>query len=137
MHWRQKTIHRLVLDRYVRLALETCSAIFESGHPPLIALKLYFNAATEEVLVDQNHKGCFILNTELEVASYDQKFGEVVTKVFNEIREFVHSCVGAGQGNGSTLTLQPAFDVARLELSTILGMRVVGNVRNSTKYRFL
>jgi TetR/AcrR family transcriptional repressor of nem operon len=121
----KKTIYRLVLDRYVRLALETCSAIFESGHPPLIALKLYFNATIDEALADQDLKGCFVVNTALEVASHDQEFRDVVTKVFTAITEYVRSCVEAGQLDGSILTAQPAIDVARLALSTILGMRVL------------
>jgi len=121
----KRTIYRLVLDRYVRVALETCSAIFGAGHPPLVALKLYFDATVEEALVDTNHKGCFVVNTALEVASHDQDFRDVVTKVFKEIERYVCDCVEAGQRDGSILTSQPAIDVARLALSTILGMRVL------------
>lgn len=121
----KRTIYRLVLDRYVRLALETCSAIFGGDDPPLIALKRYFDATVEEALVDRLHKGCFVVNTALEVAAHDKEFREVVTGVFAEIEKYVCDCVATGQRDGSILASQPPADIARLALSTILGLRVL------------
>ena len=40
----KRAIYRLVLDRYVRLALETCSAIFAGDETPLLALERYFDS---------------------------------------------------------------------------------------------
>ena len=121
----KRAIYRLVLDRYVRLALETCSAIFGSGDPPLRALERYFDATVEEVLADGLHKGCFVVNTALEVASHDEDFRDVVTEVFDEIQRHVRDCVAAGQRDGSILTSQPPADIARLALGIILGLRVL------------
>jgi TetR/AcrR family transcriptional regulator, transcriptional repressor for nem operon len=121
----KKTIYRLVLDRYVRLTLETGSEIFGGDDPPLRALERYFDATIEEVLADRLHKGCFVVNTALEVAPHDQDFREAVTGVFDEIEKCVRECVAAGQRDGSILTSQPPADIARLALSTILGLRVL------------
>jgi len=121
----KRAIYRLVLDRYVRLALETCSAIFGGDDPPLRALERYFDATVEELLADRLHKGCFVVNTALEVASHDQGFRDVVTEVFGEIEKYVRDCVAAGQRDGSILTSQPPADIARLALSTTLGLRVL------------
>jgi TetR/AcrR family transcriptional repressor of nem operon len=121
----KRAIYRLVLDRYVRLALETCSVIFEGDDPPLRALERYFDATLEEVLADRLHKGCFVVNTALEVAPHDQDFRDVVTKVFDGIEKYVRDCVAAGQRDRSILTSQPPADIARLALSIILGLRVL------------
>ena len=121
----KRAIYRLVLDRYVRLALETCSTIFGGDGPPLRALERYFDANVEEVLVDGLHKGCFIVNTALELAPHDQDFRDAVTEVFDEIEKRVRDCVAAGQRDGSILTAQPPADIARLALSTLLGLRVL------------
>ena len=121
----KRAIYRLVLDRYVRVTLETGSAIFGSDDPPVRALERYFDANVEEVLADGLHKGCFVVNTALEVAPHDQDFRDVVTEVFNEIEKSVRDCVAAGQQDGSILTSQPAADIARLALGTILGIRVL------------
>jgi len=121
----KRAIYRLVLDRYVRRALETCSAIFGSDDPPVRALERYFDATIDEALADGLRKGCFVVNTALEMASHDQDFRDVVTKVFDEIERHVRDCVAAGQRDGSILTSQAPADIARLALSTILGLRVL------------
>jgi TetR/AcrR family transcriptional regulator, transcriptional repressor for nem operon len=121
----KRATYRLVLDRYIRHALETCSAIFGGDDPPLRALERYFDATVEEALADMLHKGCFVVNTALEVAAHDQDFRDVVTEVFDEIEKCVRDCVAAGQRDGSILTSQPPADIARLALSTILGLRVL------------
>jgi TetR/AcrR family transcriptional repressor of nem operon len=99
----KRAIYRLVLDRYVRLALESCSAIFGGDDPPLSALQRYFDAIVEETFTDRLHKGCFVVNTTLEVASHDQDLRDVVTEVFDEIEKCVRDCVAAGQRDGSIL----------------------------------
>ena len=121
----KRAIYRLVLDRYVRLALEACAAIFGGDDPPLRALERYFDAMIEEALADGLHKGCFVVNTALEVASHDQDFRDVVTEVFGEIEKYVRDCVAAGQRDGSILTAQPPADIARLALGIVLGFRVL------------
>ena len=77
-------------------------------------------------LADMLHKGCFVVNTALEMAPHDHHdFRDVVTGVFGEIEKCVRDCVAAGQRDGSILTSQPPTDIARLALSTILGLRVL------------
>jgi TetR/AcrR family transcriptional repressor of nem operon len=125
----KRAIYRLVLDRYVRVALETCSAIFGGDDPPLRALQRYFDATVEEALADTLHKGCFVVNTALEVAAHDQDFRDVVTGVFEKIEKSVRDCVTAGQRDGSILTAQPPADIARLALSTVLGLRVLARAK--------
>jgi len=126
----KRAIYRLVLDRYVRLALETCSAIFGGDDPPLRALERYFDATIEEALADSLRKGCFVVNTALEMASHHQDFRDVVTEVFDEVEKRIRDCVAAGQRDGSILTSQPPADIARLALSTILGLRVLARTNS-------
>jgi TetR/AcrR family transcriptional regulator, transcriptional repressor for nem operon len=131
----KRAIYRLVLDRYVRRALESCAAIFGGDDPPLRALERYFDATVEEALADSLHKGCFVVNTALEVASHDQDFRDVVTEVFAEIEKYVGDCVAAGQRDGSILTSQPPADIARLALGTILGLRVLARTNPDRELR--
>jgi len=121
----KKALYRLVLDRYVRVTLEQCAQIFGSKHPPLIALQQLFDITVTEALADNLHKGCFVVNTALEVAPHDQDFRDVVTEMFAEIEKYVRNAVQAGQQNGTIHSTQPAADIARLALSTILGLRVL------------
>jgi TetR/AcrR family transcriptional repressor of nem operon len=55
-----RAIYRLVLDRYIRPAFETRSAIFGGNDSPLRVLAWYFDAIFEEAFADRFHKGCFV-----------------------------------------------------------------------------
>ena len=129
----KRAIYRLVLDRYARLTLEAGSAILGGGDPPVRALERYFDALIEEALADGLRKGCFVVNTALEVAPHDQDFREVVTGAFDEVERSVRDCVTAGQRDGSILTAQAAADVARLALSIVLGIRVLARTNPDRK----
>jgi TetR/AcrR family transcriptional repressor of nem operon len=120
----KRAIYRLVLDRYVRLTLEAGSAILGGDDPPLRALERYFDALIEEALADRLRKGCFAVNTGLELA-HDQDFRDVVIGAFDEVERSVRDCVAVGQRDGSIATSQPAADIARLALSIVLGLRVL------------
>jgi TetR/AcrR family transcriptional regulator, transcriptional repressor for nem operon len=121
----KKAIYRLVLDRYIRLALENCSAIFGGDDPPLRALERYFDALIEEALADALQKGCFAVNTALEVAPHDADFRDLVTNVFDRIEKYLRDCIASGQSDGSIRTKLPAADLARLFLGATLGIRVL------------
>ena len=129
----KRAIYRLVLDRYARLTLEAGSAILGGDDPPLRALERYFDALIEEALADRHRKGCFVVNTALEVAPHDQDFRAVVTGAFDEVERSVRDCVAAGQRDGSIQTAQPAADVARLALSIVLGIRVLARTNPDRK----
>jgi TetR/AcrR family transcriptional repressor of nem operon len=121
----KRALYRLVLDRYVRLALTTCAEIFDGAVPPVRALERYFDAIIEEALADALHKGCFVVNTAIEVAPHDPDFRDLVTNVFDRIEKYLRDCITTGQVDGTIRTNQPAADLARLFLGALLGIRVL------------
>ena len=121
----KRAIYRLVLDRYIRRALENCSAIFGGDEKPLLALERYFDSLIEEALADALQKGCFAVNTALEVAPHDADFRDLVTHVFDQIEKYLRNCIVSGQSDGTIRTKLPAADLARLFLSATLGIRVL------------
>jgi len=129
----KRAIYRLVLDRYTRLTLDAGSAILGGDDPPLRALERYFDALIEEALADGLRKGCFVVNTALELAPHDQDFRDVVIGAFDEVERAVRKCVAAGQRDGSIATSQPPADIARLALSIVLGLRVLARTNPDRK----
>jgi len=121
----KRAIYRLVLDRYIRRALENCSAIFGGDEKPLLALERYFDSLIEEALADALQKGCFAVNTALEVAPHDADFRDLVTNVFDQIEKYLRNCIVSGQSDGTIRTKLPAADLARLFLGATLGIRVL------------
>ena len=126
----KRAIYRLVLDRYVRLTLDTCSAIFGDDDPPLSQLARHFDATVEEALTDSLHKGCFVVNTALEVAPHDADFRDLVASVFDQIEKYLRDCIVSGQSDGTIRTKLPAADLARLFLGATLGIRVLARTNS-------
>jgi TetR/AcrR family transcriptional repressor of nem operon len=121
----KRALYRLVLDRYVRLALTACAEIFGEERPAVGALERYFDALIEEALADALQKGCFVVNTALEVAPHDADFRDLVTTVFDQIEKYLRDCIVSGQSDGTIRTKLPAADLARLFLGATLGIRVL------------
>ena len=121
----KRALYRLVLDRYVRLALTACAEIFGGELPAVGALERYFDALIEEALADALQKGCFVVNTALEVAPHDADFRDLVTNVFDQIEKYLRDCIVSGQSDGTIRTKLPAADLARLFLGATLGIRVL------------
>jgi TetR/AcrR family transcriptional repressor of nem operon len=121
----KRALYRLVLDRYVRLALTACAEILGGERPAVGALERYFDALIEEALADALQKGCFVVNTALEVAPHDADFRDLVTNVFDQIEKYLRDCIVSGQSDGTIRTKLPAADLARLFLGATLGIRVL------------
>jgi TetR/AcrR family transcriptional repressor of nem operon len=127
----KRALYRLVLDRYVRLALTACAEIFGGEGPAVGALERYFDALIEEALADALQKGCFVVNTALEVAPHDADFRDLVTNVFDQIEKYLRDCIVSGQSDGTIRTKLPAADLARLFLGATLGIRVLARTNSN------
>jgi TetR/AcrR family transcriptional repressor of nem operon len=121
----KRALYRLVLDRYVRLALTACAEILGGERPAVGALERYFDALIEEALADALQKGCFVVNTALEIAPHDADFRDLVKNVFDQIEKYLRDCIVSGQSDGTIRTKLPAADLARLFLGATLGIRVL------------
>jgi TetR/AcrR family transcriptional repressor of nem operon len=126
----KRALYRLLLDRYVRLALADCAEIFGGERPAVDALKRYFDALIEEALADALQKGCFVVNTALEVAPHDADFRDLVTNVFGQVEKYLRDCIASGQSDGTIRTKLPAADLARLFLGATLGIRVLARTNS-------
>ncbi|WP_158915893.1 TetR/AcrR family transcriptional regulator [Caulobacter sp. S45] len=124
----KRALYRVVLDRYIRVAMLSCEEIFDGPARPVDAMTQYFDAIIEEALQDGFYKGCFVVNTAIDVAPHDADFKSAVIAVFNRIESYLRDTIAAGQADGTIKTKQPAADLARLFLGALLGLRVLARV---------
>ena len=69
------------------------------------------------------------INSALEVAPHDAEIGAVIAARLAELEAFFHRCVIAGQRDGSITAAPSARDLARLLLTTVMGLRVLSRAR--------
>ena len=74
-----------------------------------------------------------LVNSALEMAPHDRELQRVVAEVLVQVEGCFRRCAAAGQKNGTISTSQAAEDLARLLLSTLLGIRVLAGTRPERK----
>jgi TetR/AcrR family transcriptional regulator, transcriptional repressor for nem operon len=125
----KKSLYRRALDYYVERSFADRVGRFEDQLPPREAIGAFFDEIIRRSLDDKQHKGCMLVNAALEVAPHDPEFRRIIANVLVQVEAFFQRCVIAGQRAGTISTLQSANDLARLLLSTLLGIRVLARVR--------
>lgn len=111
------------LDRYLDGNMRERVARLEASTPPRRAIEAFLNEIVSRSLADP--RGCLLVNSALEVAPHDAEIGTIVAARLAELERFFHRCVAAGQRDGSIASSHPAADLARLMLTTVMGLRVL------------
>ncbi len=111
------------LDRYLDGNMRERVARLEATKPPRAAIETFLNEIVSRSLADP--RGCLLVNSALEVAPHDAQVGAVIAARLAELEAFFRRCVAAGQRDGSIASRYPAEDLARLMLTTVMGLRVL------------
>jgi len=88
------------------------------------AVKELLHLITGSLLKDKQHKGCFMVNAEVEVAPHDAKVKEIVCKNDKQVEEAFHRAIKKGQESGEISNKQDAKALTHFFLNTIKGIRV-------------
>ena len=111
------------LDRYLDGNMRERIARLEATKPPRAAIESFLNEIVSRSLADP--RGCLLVNSALEVAPHDAEVGAVIAARLAELEGFFRRCVMAGQRDGSIASTHAAKDLARLMLTTVMGLRVL------------
>jgi len=79
---------------------------------------------TNNLLLDKQHKGCFMLNAEVELAPQDAEVMNLVCKNDRQIEDAFHKTIQKGQRSGEITNKQNAKVLTRFFVNTIKGIRV-------------
>jgi TetR/AcrR family transcriptional repressor of nem operon len=113
----------LCLDRYLDRNMRERIARLEAQQAPRTAIEGFLNEIVARSLADS--RGCLLVNAALEVAPHNAEIGAVIAARLAELEAFFRRCVLAGQRDGSIAAAPRARDLARLLLTTVLGLRVL------------
>jgi TetR/AcrR family transcriptional repressor of nem operon len=74
---------------------------------------------------DRERRGCFLINSALEVAPHDRQLGALIADRLAEIEAFFYRSIRAAQAKGAVPRDRVAKDLACLLLGVLLGIRVL------------
>jgi TetR/AcrR family transcriptional repressor of nem operon len=111
------------LDRYLETTMRARIRRLEASGDPRGAIEAFFAEIVARSIADR--RGCLLVNSALEVAPHDRKVGATVADRLAELEDFFFRCVAAGQSDGTIADTYPARSLARLLLTTVMGLRVL------------
>ena len=79
---------------------------------------------TDELLADREHKGCFLVNVAVEVASQDKEVSNIVCENDRRVEEFFYAAIKKGLDSGEIKNKQDARALARFVFNNVKGIRV-------------
>jgi len=115
------------LDAYLERRLRERIRRLEAMQAPRQAIETFLDDIVARSLSDP--RGCLLVNSALEVAPHDPEIGAVVASRLEEVEAFFHRCIRAGQADGTIGRAHRAADLARLLLTTVMGLRVLARAR--------
>jgi TetR/AcrR family transcriptional regulator, transcriptional repressor for nem operon len=97
--------------------------ITDSGSAKEIIKKL-LQLSIFDLLGDKQHKGCFMVNAEVEVAPHDQEVNSMVCKNDQQMEEAFYQVIQKGKDSGEIKNQQDARALARFFFNAVKGMHV-------------
>jgi TetR/AcrR family transcriptional regulator, transcriptional repressor for nem operon len=113
------------LDRSMRERIER----LKNSLPPKQAIREFIGEIIDLSVSDRERRGCFLVNSALELAPHDEKLRGLIADRLAELEGFFERSVRKAQAEGTVPRNSGAKDLARLLLGVILGIRVLARVR--------
>ena len=121
----KRTLFVRALERYMDCGARERMARLEKTLPPKTAIRRFIGEVIERSVDDPDRRGCFLINSALEVAPHDPELGAEIARRLGEIEGFFRRAIKAGQASGEIRAERAARDLARLLLGVLLGIRVL------------
>jgi TetR/AcrR family transcriptional repressor of nem operon len=113
------------LDRSMRERIER----LENSLPPKQAIRKFIGELIDHSVNDRERRGCFLVNSALEVGPHDKRLGGLIADRLTELEAFFRRSIRKAQAEGTVPRKPVAKDLARLLLGVVLGIRVLARVR--------
>ena len=120
------SLYNAALLKYDRDNHRAALAKLEALDDPKQAISTLFDAVVAETVADEDHKGCFLINTASEIATHDEEVAEIVRRGFREIEGFFRRSIEVGQARGDMPKALDPQDTAKALLAFIVAIRVLG-----------
>ena len=126
----KRTLYVKALCHYQQNAFKHMGDIVADATSAKEAIKKLLELMTSDMLIDKQHKGCFMVNAEVEVAPHDAEIKDIVRKNEKQIEKAFQRAIQNGQDSGEITSKQDARALARFFLNTAKGIRV--SVKSTT-----
>jgi len=117
------------LERYLDQSMRARIRRLESSLPPKQAVSRFIGEIISRSVSDRERRGCFLINSALEVAPHDKELGAAIAERLGELEAFFRRSIIAAQADGTVPRRHAATDLARLLVGVLLGIRVLARAK--------
>ena len=121
----KRALFMAALERYLDHSTRARIKRLEDSLPPKSAVRRFIEEIIERSLNDRERRGCFLINSALEVAPHDRELGALIADRLGEIEGFFRRSIKSAQAEGVVPSARNPADLARLLLGVLLGIRVL------------
>ena len=121
----KRTLFVRALERYLDQSMRARIKRLESALPPKQAVSRFIGEIIKRSASDRERRGCFLINSALEVAPHDKELGAAIAERLGELEAFFRRSIIAAQADGTVPRQRAATDIARLLVGVLLGIRVL------------
>lgn len=122
------------LELYQSIGTAKIIGVIENAPSLKIALQTLLNTVIDDVLQGACPKGCFKVNTEVEIAAQDEIVKQLVYDDDLLIEDALYKAFKKAQQNGEIDPAKDPLALARFFCSTIAGMRVYAKFRSERQF---
>lgn len=120
----KEDLYQKALHRYQLLTKSNIDLLTAKGSTKEIIRKLLMSILESE-LNDSKHRGCFMANASLELASHDERTANSVIYNFERLKKSLEKLIVRGQHSDEIPSHKDASALATFFVNTIQGMRVL------------
>ena len=121
----KRTLFVRALERYLDQSMRARIERLESSLPPKQAVSRFIGEIINRSVSDRERRGCFLINSAIEVAPHDKELGAAIAECLGELEAFFRRSIMAAQADGTVPRQREATDLARLLVGVLLGIRVL------------
>lgn len=119
------------IDHYGQASLKRLQACMAQADNPLDGLRHYLEMLIAEARKDTKRRGCFLVNTILEVAPHNPGVKERVSSYLDRIEAVFHDNFNQAIEAGMFASNKSAANLARKLMITIWGIRVLSRIQDN------
>jgi TetR/AcrR family transcriptional repressor of nem operon len=121
------------LRKYQKQGQDAVKEILEESEDVKKAFTEIFKQAVIESLEDRITKGCFMVNSSVELAMHDEEIAKIVSDNRQTMEEVFLKAVKKGQEAGQISTKLDALTLARFVFNNYSGIRVLARASEKNK----
>lgn len=112
------------LEQYRAQKIDPVMKGIDVKEDPEAHIRFFFESIKAEALSDNRSKGCFMINSVVELAPVDSKVLAIANAIMSDTEDTLYRIIKSGQDQGKFTTKNSARALARFVFNSLNGLRV-------------